>query len=208
MGLYNNAPRAYRFIRLNLRTPTGNIDWDAVTEVLDRCHQAKWGGRKRKPKKPYEDQTEVDLVLAKYQDKIYTLITAIGERDRRIRDLIIVTFVRLAQKGNVCARQEAVTLVRYTVDEWIEKYPMLYRWGGFSDILDEQITACVRRYRFTGSFLGYLFKTLEYAGRGLAPLYSLDTPLSSLGGRTWMDNVTEDSESGEVRMLGERTHYK
>ena len=205
--VYNNAPRAYRFIRLNLRTPTGNIDWDSVTEMLDRCHQAKWDGRKRKAKKPYENQSEVDLVLAKYQDKIYTLITAIGERDCRTRDRIIVTFVRLAQKGNVCARQEAVTLVRYTVDEWIEKYPVLYRWGGFSDIVDEQIAACIRRYRFTGSFLGYLFKTLEYAGRGLAPLYSLDTPISSLGGRTWMDNVTEDPETGEVRMLGGKTHY-
>ena len=107
----------------------------------------------------------------------------------------------------MCARQEAIVLIKYTVDEWVEKYPVLYRWGGFSDILEEQIAACIRRYRFTGSFLGYVFKTLEYAGRGLVPLYSLDTPLSSLGGRTWMENVTEDSETGEIQMLGEKSHY-
>ncbi len=205
--VYRHAPRAYRFFRLNLRTPTGSIDWDEVTDALDRCHQAKWDGRKRRAKKSYEDQAEVDLVLAKYHDNIYTLITSLDERDRRMRDRIIITLVRVAQKGNIRARQEAVTFIRYTVDEWIEKYPVLQRWGGFSDVLDEQIAACIRRYRFTGSFLGYVFKTLEYAGRGLAPLYSLDTPLFSPGGRPWMENVTQDVETGEIRMLGEKSHY-
>ena len=205
--VYQNAPRAYRFIRLNLRTPTGNIDWDAVTEVLDRSFQAKWDGRKRRPKKTYENQVEVDLILTKYQDKIYTLITVMDENDRRTRDRIIRTFVRTAQKGNILARREAVQLIRFIVEEWIEKYYVLQRWSGFGEILEEQIDACIRRYRFTGSFLGYLFKTLEYAGRGLAPLYSLDTPLSPKSGRTWMENVTEDPETGELRMLGEKSHY-
>ncbi len=198
--VYQHAPRAYRFIRLNLRTPTGNIDWDAVTSVLDRSLQPKWNGRRRRAKKPYENQGEVDLVLTKYRDKIYTLITALDDQDRRTRDRILVAFVRVAQKGNVLARQEAVTLIRYAVDDWVEKYYVLQRWGGFGDILEEQIAACIRRYRFTGSFLGYVFKTLEYAGRGLAPLYSLDKPLSPLGGRTWAENVIQDPETGEVRM--------
>lgn len=200
--VYQNAPRAYRFFRLNLRTPAGNIDWDSVTDVLDRSHQYKWDGRKRKAKKPYENQAEVDLVLAKYQDRIYTLITAMDERDRKIRERILIALVRVAQRGNILARQEAVTFIRYTVDDWIEKYYVLQRWNGFGEILEEEIAACIRRYRFTGTFLGYVFKTLEYRGRGLAPLYSLDTPLSPIGGRTWTENVVQDEETGEMRMVG------
>lgn len=122
------------------------------------------------------------------------------EKDRHLRDVIVVALVRMAQKGNTVARQEAVNLVRYTVDDWIEKYYVLQRWNGYSDELDEQLAACIRRYRFTGSFLGYVFKTLQYAGRGLAPTYSLDTPQSSLGKKTWAENVVQDSETGQARM--------
>ena len=199
--VYQNAPRAYRFFRLNLRTPTGNIDWDSVTDVLDRSHQYKWDGRKRKAKKPYENQAEVDLVLAKYHDKIYTCITAVSEQDRRTRDRILIALARVAQRGNILARQEAVSLIRFTVDDWIEKYYVLQRWNGFGEILEEEIAACIRRYRFTGTFLGYVFKTLEYRGRGLAPLYSLDTPLSPIGGRTWAESVVQDEKTGEVRIF-------
>ena len=136
--VYQNAPRAYRFFRLNLRTPTGNIDWDSVTDVLDRSHQYKWDGRKRKAKKPYENQTEVDLVLAKYHNKIYTCITAMSEQDRRTRDRILIALVRVAQRGNVLARQEAVTFIRFSVDDWIEKYYVLQKWNGFGEILKKK----------------------------------------------------------------------
>ncbi len=198
--VYENAPRAYRFFRLNLRTPTGHIDWDAVTQVLDPCLQPKWNGRRHRTKKLYEDPVEVELVLAKYRDKLYTVITVLDEQDKRTRDRILVALVRVAQRGNVSAKEEAVRLIRYTVDDWIEKYYVLQRWSGFGDLLEEEIAACIRRYRFSGTFLGYVFKTLEFRGRGLAPLYSLDKPLSQLGGRTWAERVVEDPDTGEIRM--------
>ena len=204
--IFQNAPRAYRFFRLNIRTSTGNVDWDTVTSALDSACQYKWHGQKRRPKKSYENHEEVGRILAHYEGKLYTLLSTLTEQDRRTRDRIIISLVRLAQRGNLCARSEAVQYIRYITEEWIEKYYVLQRWSGFGDILEEQIAASIRRYRFTGSFLGYLFKTLEYAGRGLAPLYSLDTPLSPQAGRTWAENVTEDPETGELRMLGEKSH--
>ena len=50
-------------------------------------------------------------------------------------------------------------------------------------MIQECIEGCIRRYRYSGSFIGYLFKTLEYAGRGLRPIvaYSLDDRLYSGG---------------------------
>jgi hypothetical protein len=53
---------------------------------------------------------------------------------------------------------------------------MIARWCGHEEELQSQLTACIRRYRYTGSFLTYVFRTLEYAGRGIMParMYSLD----------------------------------
>lgn len=91
-------------------------------------------------------------------------------------------------------------LIRYAVDEWIERFPMLSRWKYNSDQLDEQIVGCIHRYRFTGSFLGYLYKTLLYSGRGLRPVYSLDEPLFRGSEKTKAENVVQDPETGEIKM--------
>jgi hypothetical protein len=46
-------------------------------------------------------------------------------------------------------------------------------------LIKERIEGCVRCYRYSGSFMGYLFKPLEYAGKGLRLIteYALDEPL-------------------------------
>jgi hypothetical protein len=96
-----------------------------------------------------------------------------------IRDIISIALVRIAQKGNILARQEIIKLVRFTIDEWIERCPKISRWKGYEYLIQERIEGCIRCYRYSGSFMGYLFKTLEYAGRGLRPMvaYSLDDSL-------------------------------
>ena len=96
-----------------------------------------------------------------------------------MRDIISIALVRIAQKGNVIAKEEIIKLVRFTVDEWIEHYPTISPWMGYESLLPNSIEGCIRRYRYSGTFIGYLFKTLEYAGRGLRPIiaYSLDDPL-------------------------------
>jgi hypothetical protein len=50
----------------------------------------------------------------------------------------------------------------------------MYRWKGYADEVEDKIKGCAKRYRYTGSFLGYLFKTLEYSARGKPPLVSFD----------------------------------
>jgi hypothetical protein len=99
-----------------------------------------------------------------------------GEDDRRTRDIISISFVRLAQKGNVLARQELSELMKFTIDHWLERHPFLSRWLGHESEIQDQLKACVRRYRYTGSFVNYLFRTLECAGRGIRPVrvFSLD----------------------------------
>jgi hypothetical protein len=94
--------------------------------------------------------------------------------------MIAVALVRIAQFGNLLAKAELVNLIRYTVDEWLDKWNYMSRWRGRDDDLLVQLEGCIRRYRYSGSFLRYVFWTLHCAGRGLRPLcaYSLDDPVS------------------------------
>jgi hypothetical protein len=51
--------------------------------------------------------------------------------------------------------------------------------------------------------MGYLFKTLEFAGRGLRPIvaYSLDDPLCS-GEKRRIDRIAQNPETGEILVCG------
>lgn len=195
-----HAPACYRFIRKSIRTEVGNIDWDKVTYALESQYQRRWTPRLRKKYRVYKNAIEIDLILNKYGNKLYVFIAPGNLADRRVRDKIAIDLVRVAQKGNLLAKVEVVRLVRYTIDDWIDKYSCLYRWKGYNDEILEQIEGCVRRYRCTGSFLTYLFRTLEYAGRGICPIVtsSLDGPIASDPGKRKIENVLYDPETGEI----------
>jgi len=178
----NHAPQVYRFILINVRTEFGGVDWDAVTRALDRKMQRRWhASRRGRPAKCVRDGKAVEIVLHTYRDKLYAFLAPASANDEHVRDVISIALVRIAQRGNAAAKEEVVKLVRFTIDEWIEQSPELYRWAGQDDLLRERIEGCIRCYRYSGTFIGYLFKTLEYAGRGLRPMVacSLDDPLYS-----------------------------
>ena len=173
------APHCYRFIRKNLRGEFGGIDWDRFTCALDRKFQRRWTpARRKKNPAPYEDHSEVDTVLRTYRDKLYVFLASLDKQDRRIRDVIGIKFVRLAQKGNLLARQKLAGLIRHTIDGWIDRDYFLSRWRGYEDEIEKHVVACIRRYRYTGSFTNYLFRTLQCAARGIRPVrfYSLEQP--------------------------------
>lgn len=199
------APRCYFFIQRNIRTETGFIDWDRVTYALEWKFQRRWApGHWRKNRRPYRKRSEVKLILKKNKEKLYVFVSPQDILDRRVRDIISISLVRLAQNGNLSAKKELMKLLNYTVNDWLYNYYFLTRWQGYKEELERQIEACIRRYRYTGSFLHYLFKTLEYAGRGIRPFYafSLDNPIASGVKKTFIDNVVKDQETGMAKMYG------
>ena len=162
-----HAPKVYRFIQRNIRAEIGGIDWDRVTRALDRRFQRKWKPSSRNSPKEYRKKAEVRIILKKYHSKLYAFITPADKNDEDMRDNISIALVRIAQKGNVIAKDEIIKLVRFTVYNWIESRPALSSWEGYESLIPNRIEGCIRRYRYSGTFIGYLFKTLEYAGRGL-----------------------------------------
>jgi hypothetical protein len=139
---------------------------------------------------------------------LYIFIAPADQDDKLLRDAVSIALVRLAQKGNVKAQQELMPLLRYMVDQWIELSPRLRKWKGYGDDVEDKIKSCIRLYRFTGTFIGYLFRTLEYSGWGLKPLeaYSLDDVVSIGGDKRRIENVMQDPETKEI-MVYRRTSY-
>lgn len=172
--IIENAPKTYRFLWRNVRTENGTVDWDRITSSLDREFQKKWMRYRHAQVKAYEKQSEVDSVLDRYRDRLYTFICALDKDDKKFQQVILIRLVRIGQKGNVLARDEVVKWVTYITDDWIDRYPQMHRWKGYADEVEDKIRSCIRCYRYTGSFLGYLFRTLEYSARGKPPLVSLD----------------------------------
>lgn len=186
--IYTNNSKSYRYFRKNIITETGSIDWDKITSSLDKPLQNKWVRYRYKQLKPYAKQSEVDLVLTKYKDKLYMFICILKKEDRIFQDRMIVSLVRLGQKGNILAQQEVIKWVSYIVDDWIDRYPQIHKWKGYRDEVDDKIRSCIRCYRYTGSFLGYLFRTLEYSARGKPPVCSLDDKMFD-GTKTRIDFI-------------------
>ncbi|MHB8710022.1 MAG: hypothetical protein ACYC6X_00505 [Minisyncoccota bacterium] len=205
------APATYRYIHRHVRTENGDIDWDAVTVELGRSFQKRWTRRHRTRKglpKPYRGKKEVEAVKRKHGPKLYTFIVALEAEDRVARDRISIALVRLAQKGNLTAREELAELIGFTIQNWIERYWYFSRWRYHPKALRAQVEGCVRRYRFSGSFVNYLFKTLVCSARGLPPVkvFSLDRPIWDDAETTLAERLVQDAETGEIRMYDRSCH--
>ena len=179
--ILKRAPHCNRFILKNIRTDLGAVDWDRITSALEWKFQRRWTpGRRMGDGGKYRNSREVKLTLERFRSKLYVFISPQNRADRHIQDTISIKLVRLSQRGNESAKKELLNLLHYTIDDWIEQYCILSRWQGHAAELQTQVEGCIRRYRYSGSFLRYLFRTLECAGRGMRPLlaYSLNNPIA------------------------------
>lgn len=189
--IYRNQPRVYRFVLKNHRLETGEIDWDVFTRQLDRKYQKCWVRYNGKVARPYRNDVEVRRVLEKHKDRLYVFLTQLTKSDKETQDWIVIRLVRLSQKGNLNAQEELLYWVKFITDDWLDRYPQMYRWKGYEDEIPERVKACIRCYKYTGSFLGYLFRTLEYSAYGKPPNYSLDDKILD-GSKTRIDYAKLD----------------
>jgi hypothetical protein len=198
--ILKRAPRCYSFIRKYIRSEVGGIDWDAITHALEPRYQRRWTPQQRRTAKFFSDSEEIGLIRNKYRNKLYVFIAPADTADLQIRDRLAVVLVRAAQAGNLLARAELIELVRHTIDGWLEEYCCMSRWRGREDEIREQLEGCIRRYRYSGSFLRYLFCTLEYAARGIPSLYacSLDDSIAADARERKVERVIHDPETNEI----------
>lgn len=173
----NRCKISYEFIVKEIKTEFNEPDWDLTVSKLERHNQKLWMRRVKKIDVDlYKDKEELDIVLNYYKNKLYTFLGQVDNDDRMICDWISIKLVRLSQRGNLSAKKKAISLLENLVDQWIEFDKSLHSWKGYNELKTEHIEACIRRFRYTGSFIGYLYRTLQYAGLGLVPFekFSLD----------------------------------
>jgi hypothetical protein len=171
--IHTNLPSVYWYIQCNIRTKNGKIDWERVTSTFNRSLTRRWTRYGCRNIRIYERRSEVDIALTKYEGKLPLLLSAITKADRKVQNKILVSLIRIGQRGNITAQDEVIKWVTFTTNEWIDSYP-LNKWQPYPDEVSDKIFRCIRNYRYCVPFLGYLFKTLECAGRGKPPLVSLD----------------------------------
>jgi len=189
-------------VQSNVRTELDHIDWDTITMELKSPFQRRWiHGRYRRNYRPYNGQSEVEALSSAYRDQLYTFVAPTNKAGKDIADKISIALVRLAQRGNLTAKREVMSLASFVIDDWIEKSTYLKVWNGYDVLIQEQLEACIRRYRYSGSFLGYVYRTLEYAGRGLKPLMSLDQPFPNTENRMRIDSVVQVPGTQEIKIL-------
>ncbi len=192
---------SHQFIVNNVKNEFNEPDWDLVTASLDRQLQKLWlNGLKKKQSDKYSDESEVILVLTPYREKLYTFVSQINQEDKKICDRISISLVRLAQKGNLFAIQKLKQLIPFLINQWIEGYK-LNRWRGYDDLIDRCVDDCIRRYRYSGSFIGYLNKTMECSGRPLKSIeaFSLDKK-SQITDKVIIDKVSKDYNTGLIKI--------
>jgi len=198
----NCVRKSYNFIVENIKTELGDTDWDLVVSGLDHTHQKLWlkGIKRNKEVNQYENVAEVEVILDKYKNKLYTFLIQADKADLQICDRISIRLVRTAQQGNLVARQKAITFSKHLIDQWIESRNLTH-WRGYNDRIEENIERCIRRYRYSGSFIVYLRRTFEYAGRALRSLEvcNLDE-YSTITERRRSENLVYDQDTGETRL--------
>ncbi len=173
----NKCKISYQFIADNIKDEFNNTDWDLVVSGLERCNQKLWmKGVKREAIESYKNKDELSIILDKYRNKLYTFLAQENREDKIICDLVSIKLVRLAQRGNILAKEKVVELSNHLINQWIEFNEGLANWKRYNELIIEVQGGCIRRFRYAGSFVGYLYRTMEYSGRGITPLdkFSLD----------------------------------
>lgn len=169
-----NSPMSYAFITEN------SIDWDTVTQHIEKSYQARWNKTSKRKRYAnlirYEDQNELNTLLSNYKDKMYTFVSKLSKDDELACDRISILLVRLAQKGNILAVAELKNLYIFMLNKWLEESKPLRRWRGYENEMIDLLEGCIFRYRYSGTFIGFLYRTLQLSALALEPLeaFSLD----------------------------------
>mgnify|MGYP000843964338 FL=1 len=190
--IMKNSPVSYAFITKN------SIDWDTVTIHIERSYQARWNKTSKRKRYAnlvrYEDKNELDTLLTLHKDKMYTFVSKLNKDDELSCDRISILLVRLAQKGNTLAVLELKNLYIFMLNKWLEESKPLRRWRGYESEMFDLLEGCIFRYRYSGTFIGFLYRTLQLSALALEPLeaFSLDD-ISQVTGKSRVETLVVEA---------------
>ncbi len=168
-----HAESIYEYFCENVQLPNGDVDWDYITIHLDLPFQKRWKYSVI-VSSAYENKKEINVVLACYQEKLYALYAPKNSEEKLLQDRIIIQLVRLAQKGNSLAKEKIIECMTFIIYEWMAHSQYMKRWNNYSSEIQTKIESCIRNYRYSGSFMKYLYMSFYYSAKGLHSTCSLN----------------------------------
>lgn len=175
-----HSKKSIEFIRKN------NLDWDTVTKYFDRSLQRKWNRKvKIKNHTEYFNEFEVETLLKSHKKFLYTFIIYRNLEEFNHCDRMCILLTRLAQNGNICAREKLQNSLEEIIYKWIETDPAISRWREHENSISIVLSRCVRKYRYSGSFLGYFKRSLQLQALAFPRLEGIS--LNKVSGVTGME---------------------
>ena len=167
-------PNLLLYFRNNLKGGNDEINWGVVSENLGydlrkKCHFPK-RIENYTPKNEYFNESEVNEIINSFRNKLYSIFETINKDDYEYRNKIYLAFIKLAQKGNVLAKEKLSDYLEILVTQWVENDEKLKTFIGHSDRLRERIEKCIYFYNTEESeatFLTYLHTSLSLEAKGI-----------------------------------------
>jgi hypothetical protein len=162
-----------------------NLSWDSITRLLDRSIQRKWNRKAKKKKVPESfNDYEVENFLSTHSKHLYVFVVFTNEQEFELCDYLSIQLVRMAQSGNICASETLLHLYEDIFLRWKENDKLIIRYRSYEEKIHEHFFGCVRRYRYSGSFIGYLKRTLQLQALTLPKIQTISlNTRSKLTGR-------------------------
>lgn len=147
----------------------GRLDWNKVLDQIPPALQSMWWHRpslaEALPKEPYNDITEVETALARYQEQLHVFFRASTDAHRAMRNEICSALIVIAQKGNIDARDRLAELLGPTINGLSKK------WGLTDRCKLETLIRCIYMYDYRrrgGKFISYLYSSLIHQAKNLS----------------------------------------
>lgn len=176
-------PKLLKYFIKNMKDNNGEINWEIVTNRLDENTKKICRFSKRleqyKPKKEYINEQELNTLIEKHKNKLYTFFEVLDSSDYTSRDFICLDFINLAKKGNILAKEKLLDYLEILTTQWIEKNKNLEAFKTNGDLLRERLEKCIYYYKDDKEkiyFLKYIYTSLLLEAKRLEiPRYiSLD----------------------------------
>lgn len=175
-----NAPCVYRFIQKEISIERNGIDWDRLTRALN----------------PGFKSNGLDLFERRLNRIGIKQRSILFFNDTAANSIPLPQRIKMTNIYGTSSASLSCELFKREIfqpswslwDCWAlrsmtgsKKNSKLFGWRGYDPLIQTRLDCCIRCYRYSGSFMRYVFKTFEYAARGLKSLiaYSLDDSTNS-----------------------------
>ncbi len=169
--LAKKARHVFRFAERNLTNAKGGIEWDRLISLLPPEYQASW---KRKifleditVAEGYSNQEEVDQLLEKHKDSLYLFYESTGKHEEDAVNQICMDFIDLIRKGNQEAKETFTQFLQPAITKWLDSEALPASLAQNPEKMNERVDRCLYLWKKNKTFLGYVFRTLDFTARGL-----------------------------------------